>query len=548
MAGPSSPDGVPAKAPHDISRGLARSAGLIGAATLTSRVLGLVREQVMAYLFGAGNAVDAFNVAFRIPNLLRDLFAEGAMSAAFVPTFTRVLTREGGPAAWRLGNHVVNALLVSTLALVALGIVFAHPLVMTLAGDYAQVPGKIELTVLLTRVMLPFLLLVAIAAAAMGMLNSFDRYLVPALAPAVFNVCSILTTLALLPLLSRLGWPPILAMAAGVLAGGLGQIVLQWPALRRDGYRYQPILDLREPGLRDVLVLMGPGTLGLAATQVNVFVNTWLATSQGTGAVSWLNYAFRLMYLPLGLFGVSIATASVPAIARRAAEHDLDGLRRTLSSGVAMMLALTIPATFGLIVLARPIVALLFERGRFTAADTDATAAALMCYAIGLAGYSIVKVATPTFYAIGQSRTPVLVSALIVVANAGLNLLIVGRFGYRGLAFGTSISALANAGLLLYLLRARLGPLNGTRLLRVSIRMLIASLVMTSVAWSVERQLALMLPGHALMVELVRVGCAIIAGLAVLTAAAKLLRVSEFTEVAGAVLSRIKRGEADGVA
>jgi putative peptidoglycan lipid II flippase len=429
------------------------------------------------------------------------------------------------------------------VSLVVLGILFAQPLVLVLAGDYAAVPGKIALTVQLTRTMLPFLVMVATAAAMMGMLNSLDRYLVPSLAPAVFNVFSILTTLVLLPVCGRFGWPSILAMAIGVLAGGLGQVGLQWPALRREGYRYMPVLDLREPGLRDVLLLMGPGTLGLAATQVNVFVNTWLATSQGTGAVSWLNYAFRLMYLPLGLFGVSIATASVPAIARRAAARDLDGLRRTLSSGVAMMLALTIPATLGLVVLARPIVALLFERGRFTANDTEATAAALVCYAIGLAGYSIVKVATPTFYAIGQSRTPVIVSAIIVVANAALNLLIVRRFGYRGLAFGTSLSALANAWLLLYLLRNRLGPLNGRHLATVSMRMLAASLVMAAVAWGVQRELALMIPGHSLLVELVRVGSAITAGLAVLAPAAKLLRVTEFTDVVGAILARLTKAE-----
>ncbi len=252
-------------APHDVSR-LARSAGLIGAATLASRILGLVREQVMAYLFGAGNAVDAFNIAFRIPNLVRDLFAEGAMSAAFVPTFTRVLSQQGKPAAWRLGNNVINALLVSTLVIVCLGILFAHPLVIALARDYSVTPGKLDLTVELTRTMLPFLVLAAIAAAMMGMLNSLDRYLVPAMAPAVFNVCSIACTLALLPLLTRMGWPTILAMAFGVLAGGLGQVMIQWPALSREGYRYEAVLNPREPGLRDVLVLMGPGTLGLAAT------------------------------------------------------------------------------------------------------------------------------------------------------------------------------------------------------------------------------------------------------------------------------------------
>jgi putative peptidoglycan lipid II flippase len=525
----------------DASRSLARSAGLIGATTLASRILGLAREQVMAYFFGASNAVDAFNVAFRIPNLVRDLFAEGAMSAAFVPTFTRTVARDGRDAAWRLGHNVVTAVLIATAVVVVLGIVFADPLVRLLAGDYALVPGKIELTVLLTRTMMPFLVLVATAAVAMGMLNSLDRFFVPALAPAVFNVCSIVTTLALLPVLERLGIPMILAMAVGVLVGGVGQVAIQWPVLRREGYRYRPMLDLKAPGLREVLLLMGPGTLGLAATQVNVFVNTWLATGEGTGAVSWLNYAFRLMYLPLGLFGVSIATASIPRIARRAAAEDRDGLRRTISTGVSMMLALTVPATLGLVVLARPIVALLFERGHFTPADTAATAGALMCYAIGLSGYSIVKVATPTFYAIGKSRVPVIVSAATIALNIALNLMLVRGMGYRGLALGTSVAALANAATLLYLLRRELDGLHVSHMASVALRMLGAGAVMALVAWGVEFELAGRLTGHGLAIQVARVGLAIVCGLATLAAAARLLRVEEFAEVTSAILSRVVR-------
>jgi putative peptidoglycan lipid II flippase len=511
---------------------------------MTSRVLGLVREQVMAYLFGAGNAVDAFNVAFRIPNLVRDLFAEGAMSAAFVPTFTRYLTKDGRAPALRLGSQVLNALLVVTLALVILGVVFAEPLVWLLAGDYAQVPGKFELTVALTRVMLPFLTLVALAAACMGMLNSLDRYFVPALAPALFNVASISVTLVAVPALMWFGWPAIYAMAYGVIAGGLAQLLVQVPTLRREGYRHQFVLDTSEPGLRQILLLMGPGTLGLAATQVNVFVNTWLATGEGTGAVSWLGYAFRLMYLPLGIFGVSIATASLPLIARRAASKDLVGMRDSVSSGLAMMLTLNVPATVGLIVLAHPIVALLFERGQFTANDTAATAGALMAYAIGLTGYSVVKIASPTFYALGQSRTPVLVSVLSVLTNAALNLLLVRKYGYQGLALGTSVTALLNAGLLLMLLRRQLGGLGLGHLTTVLARVMAASAVMGAVAWGADRQLALWIPGSSLVIQVVRVGLTISASLAVLALALHLLRVREFTDVVGAVAARLRRGRA----
>jgi putative peptidoglycan lipid II flippase len=524
------------------TRRLARSAGVIAIATMTSRVLGLVRDQVMAYLFGAGNAVDAYNVAFRIPNLVRDLFAEGAMSAAFVPTFTRYLARDGRAAGWRLGNHVINALLVATLLIVCGGLVFSEPLVTIFAEDYASVPGKLELTILLTRIMLPFLTLVAVAAALMGMLNSLDRFFVPALSPAMFNVASILCAVLLVPVMPRLGLAPITAMAIGVLIGGLGQISIQLPILRREGYRYAPVLDPRDPGLRQVLLLMGPGTLGLAATQINVFVNTVLATGEGTGAVSWLNYAFRLMYLPIGLFGVSIATAAMPGIARRAATEDVAGLRHEVASGIAMMTVLNVPATLGLIVLAQPIVAMLFERGAFTPRDTAATAAALMCYAVGLTGYSVVKVVSPTFYALHESRTPVIVSAASVLVNAALNIAFVRRFGYLGLAVGTSLTALLNAGVLLIWLSRRLGGIEGRRLAGVFARSATAALVMAGVAFGLDLWLPHLLPGRGLVVRAARVGLTIGTAVVVMAAVAWAVGLHEIADVVRAIAARFQRG------
>jgi putative peptidoglycan lipid II flippase len=353
---------------------------------MTSRVLGVVREQVLAALFGAGDATDAYNVAFRVPNLVRDLFAEGAMSSAFVPTFTRHLTTAGKESAWRLGNLVINGLIVITTVLVVLGVIFAEPLVGLFAGAYRAVPGKFELTVFLTRLLLPFLTFVAVAAAFMGMLNSLHRFFIPALSPAMFNVATIVCALTLVPVMPLIGWPPITAIVIGSLVGGAAQLALQWPSLRSEGFRYRPILDWKDENFRRVLVLMGPGTIGLAATQVNVLVNTVLATGEGTGAVSWLNYAFRLMYLPIGLFGVSIATATLPAVSRHVAMNDESSARGTVANGLSLMLMLNIPATVGLMALAPPIVKLIFERGAFTAADTAATAAAVQFYALGLIG------------------------------------------------------------------------------------------------------------------------------------------------------------------
>ena len=497
---------------------------------MTSRILGLVRDQVLASMFGAGNAMDAFNVAFRIPNLVRDLFAEGAMSAAFVPVFMRQLTIGGKASAWRLGNNVINALLLVTGVVVILGIVFARPLVGAFAADYASVPGKLELTVLLTRIMLPFLTLVAIAAALMGMLNSLHLFFIPALAPAMFNVATIVCALTLVPVMARAGWPPITAIAIGTLVGGLAQLSLQWPLLRRQGFRYEPVLNWREEGLRRVLLMMGPGTIGLAATQVNVFVNTVLATGEGTGAVSWLNYAFRLMYLPTGLFGVSIATATVPAVSRHAARSDNVAVRATLAEGLSLMLVMNVPATVGLIVLATPIVRVIFERRAFLPSDTAATAAALQFYAVGLLGYSIVRIASPAFYALGDSRTPVKISIAAVIANAGLNLALARVLGYRGLALGTSIAALFNAGALIWFLHRRLDGLDDRRVLSSFARIMVASLVMGMAAVAIDRALTAWIPGNAFLVQAGRLFVTILSALLVLALAAHVLRIREFRE------------------
>ena len=521
---------------------LARSAASAGAATLTSRILGVVREQVLAALFGAGNAMDAYNVAFRVPNLVRDLFAEGAMSSAFVPTFTRHLTTDGKASAWRLGNNVVNGLILITGVLVVLGIVFADSLVGLFAAAYRNVPGKFELTVFLTRLMLPFLTFVALAAACMGMLNALHRFFIPALSPAMFNVVTITCTLVLVPFMPSVGLPAIAAVAIGSLLGGVAQLVVQWPALRREGFRYRPTLDWRDDSLRRVLVLMGPGTLGLAATQINVFVNTVLATGEGTGAVSWLNYAFRLMYLPIGLFGVSIATATLPAISRHWASNDERATRRSVADGLSLMLMLNVPATVGLMVLATPIVRVIFERSAFTPSDTAATAAALQFYAIGLIGYSVVRITSPVFYALGQSRTPVAVSVATVLLNAALNLWLVQVMGYRGLALGTSIAALFNAILLMFLLNRRLDGIEGLRVAGSMARIVIASALMGGAAMAADSVLGVWLPGSGLVVQIVRLTATIGAALGVLSAAAYVLRIREFLDGVALVTRRLRPG------
>jgi putative peptidoglycan lipid II flippase len=530
-------------APEPSSPSLARSAAAAGAATITSRILGVVREQVIAAYFGAGFATDAYQVAFRIPNLLRDLFAEGAMSAAFVPTFTRHLTTSGKEPAWRLGNHVVNALIVVTGVLVILGMVFAEPLIVALAAEeYTTSPEKLALTVQLARIMLPTLTLIALAAAFMGMLNSLHHYFVPALSPAMFNVLTIVCAFALVPLMPAFGLHPIVAIAIGTLLGGVAQLALQWPTLHKEGFRYHLDLDWRDEGLRRMLTLMGPGTVGMAATQVNVFVNTILATSTVEGAVSWLNYAFRLMYLPIGLFGVSIATAALPTVSRHSTRQDVIAVRDTVTSSLSLMLMLNIPATVGLVVLSKPIVQVLLERGRFTPADTSATAAALQFYALGLIGYSVVRIVSPIFYALGRNRTPVIVSVVVVLVNAVLNYVLVHTtLGYRGLALGTSIAALMNAGTLFVLLRAHLQGLNEGRLIGSIARIAVASALMGATAvWSHDL-LGVWTGTGNFSAEVLRLALAIGVAVLVLAGSAWLLRIREFTQGVALVTRRFRR-------
>lgn len=480
-------------------------------------------------------------VAFRIPNLVRDLFAEGAMSAAFVPTFTRELSRHGEARAWRLGNNVINGLVLATGPFVVFGIIFARPLIAVYAGDFAAVPGKLELTVWLTRIVLPFLTMVAVAAAAMGMLNSLHRYFVPALSPAMFNVATIVGVVALVPLMSLAGWPPIVAVAITALVGGIAQIAVQWPSLRRAGFRYRPLFDPGDPALRRVLLLMGPGVIGLAATQVNLLVNTQLATGQGTGAASWLTYAFRVMYLPIGLFGVSIGTAVLPAVSRHSSDDDDSAVIRTVSRGLGLMLALNVPATFGLIALATPIVQLLFERGRFVAADTAATAAALRWYAVGLAGYSTVRIASPTFYALGDSRTPAIVSGCAILVNIAASIVLVQAIGFAGLALGTSIAAIANGALLLWRLRRRLGGLDDRRLLATLAKITLSSLVMALAAVWIQHAMERALPGGRAAARALQLAVSIGGGLAALAACARIVRVSELDEASALVFGRVRK-------
>ncbi len=436
---------------------MARSAGAVSVAVMCSRVLGLVREQVFAALFGAGFAYDAFVVAFRIPNLLRDLFGEGALSAAFVTVFTEYDTNRGREATWRLANNVLAVVAVVLAVIVLVGIFFAEDLVRFLAPDFDLVAGKVALTTRLTAIMFPFLLFVSLSAVVMGILNAKGRFFVPALSSSFFNLGSLLGGVSLALLLPRFGQPAIVGMAVGTLIGGGLQLAWQVPALFRVGFAFSPRIDLADPGLRRILRLMGPAVVGLSATQVNIFVNTYFASSCEQGSVSWLNYAFRLVQFPIGVFGVALAIAATPIFARHAARGDLAAMRRSLASSLVMVACLTVPAAVGLALLAQPIVALIFEHGVFSPVDTARTAAALVCYSLGLVAYAGVKVVVPAFYALNDTRYPVLASFFAVAANIGIILLSIGALQYRAVALATSAAMTASFLLLAVVLYRKVG-------------------------------------------------------------------------------------------
>lgn len=509
-----------------------------------SRLTGLVREMVMARLFGAGFVYDAFLLGFRIPNLTRDLFAEGALSSAFVPIFTQTLAQKGRKEAAVLSNLVATALILLVGSFCVLGVIFSPVLVDLLAEGFRQVPGKFELAVKMTRIMFPFLLLVALAAQAMGVLNACNRFAVPALASTFFNIGSVVFGLALGYWLGpMLGIDPITGMAIGVVLGGALQLVWQIPSLRSEGFGFHPSLDWNHPGLRHIIRLMGPAILGNAAVQINVMVNTNFASRiPGNGPVSWLGYAFRFMQLPLGLFGVAIASATLPSISRSAGAGDFDEFRRTLSKSLGMVFLLTLPSSIGLIVLGNTMIGAIYQGGKFQAFDTQQTALALSCYAVGLAGYSALKVLNPAFYALHDARTPMIISLISIAINyATASLLLRGTgLGHAGLALSTSAVAIFGAVALFAILRKRIGGIHGRALLSSVWKITLASAVMGGAVWLSSRELENWL-GVARLGRIVDLAISIPFGLIVFYCACRLLRVAELDLATRSLISPILR-------
>jgi len=467
--------------------GTIRSSASVSLAILSSRVLGVARDSIFARVFGVSALTDAYVAAFRIPNLLRDLFAEGALSSAFVPTFSDALAKGGRERAYRLGNLVLGGILLVTGSLSLAGFLWSDGLVSLITRGFGGDAAQVAMGGLLARIMMPILTLVSVSAVWMGMLNAQHRYLAPAYAPAMFNVTSIACGVMLL-VLHFSERTAMIAWSSGTATAGLVQAVVQLPSLHRLGYRVRPSLSglLRDLDVRRIVRLMGPATVGLAAIQINVFVNTQYAAALGSGPLTYLQNAFRLFYLPVGLFGVALATVTTARASEEAARGDRDALIARVSDGIRGVWLLALPSAVGLVVLAKPVVQLLFQGGKFLPVHTAATVPIVQAYMLGVLPYSLVKVFAPAFFAIDRPRVPMIASIASVAANLLFNGLTYRRLGAPGLALGTTVAALVNLTLLRLWFARVLGKPGRAGWMRDVVCMLTANVVLAVVvvaAW-----------------------------------------------------------------
>jgi putative peptidoglycan lipid II flippase len=519
-----------------------KAAGIIGLAVMCSRVLGLVREQVCAALFGGGGAMDAFTAAFRIPNLLRDLFAEGALSTAFVTTFSKTIARSGDAAAWRLANKVATLTLVVLGSICVAGMVFSSQLVGLLAPGFG--PEKAALTAQLTRIMFPFIVMVSMAALVMGMLNAKSVFGIPAMASSFFNIGSIVGGVTLGAWIDPdFGPRALIGLAIGTLIGGALQFAVQLPPLAGLGFKYSPDFRWRDPGVNSILRLMGPSVIAASTTQFNVLVNSMFASTLGDGAIFWLAIAFRLMQLPLGLFGVALGTVTLPLLSRLVVAGQMTGFRAELARAMRLMFLLTVPSTIGLMMLAEPIISVLYQHGRFDAHQAAQAGGALRFYAIGLAGYAALKVLVNAFYALDRRKTPMLVSFLAVGLNLLFNWVFTFRlhWGHLGLAFSTGCVATTNFVVLYVLMYRQLGGLETRRMAVLLGKAAIAGVALAAVCAASTHWLLSDWPTQTFLRRTVALFATMTAGGLVFLGVGAALRIEELDEIIGAVKRRLRR-------
>ncbi len=524
---------------------VAKATTVVGSLTLLSRVAGLARDIAIGYLLGAQSTADAFFVAFRIPNLLRRLTAEGALSAGFVPVLSDCLANRGRREAVEASRVIVTFAVLFLVLLTAAGLLFPAPLTRLFAPGFAATPEKFSLTVQLVRIMFPSIFFVSLLALTMGYLNTFRHFMAPALAPVLLNLSIIATAVLLLPLLSQ----PVLCLAYGVLIGSLAQFLLQLPFLRRHGFSWRPSPSFRSTALLRFLRLMGPAVIGAAVYQLNVLVSTILASLLEPGSVSYLYYADRLLQFPLGVFAVALGTAALPSFSSLAARNDVPGLKTTLSYSLRMVNFVSLPAALGLMVIAVPTLSLLFQRGAFGTADVLASARALVFLAMGLWAVSASRVLVPLFHAMQDTRTPVRVAFWAFVLNLFLSLVLMGRvdavegdnpfvlavaalsqgigafsLSYAGLALANSLSATFQFAALMWLATRRLRGFAWGEYLSSLWRNLAAAVVMAGPLFLVAERVQWGPGSGTLLVQVPSFMGLVAGGVAIYATAARLLR------------------------
>lgn len=526
------------------NQNVTRAVGVVSIAVMVSRLLGLARETAIGYYFPSKTSADPFYLAFRIPNFLRDMFGEGILSKAFITTFLATEAEDGEEAAWNLTNRIFNLTFLVLIGIIVLGIIFAPVVVDVLARDdfdrnldfveHFGFDSKIELAIYLTQLMFPYLLFVSFAAIAMGLLNSKGQFGIPACASTFFNVSSVAVGIGGYYLFPLIEIHPVTGMAIGVIVGGIAQFLIQVPSMYRVGFRYRPLLSLRDPRVLQVMHLIGPAVLGVAAVQVNLLTNTFFITSD-SGWLTWISRAYRVMHLPIGIFGVAISTVALPQLAKLVAAGETENFRNAVSYALRLMLVLTIPAGIGLMVLSEPICRLLYEWGVTLEEDTIETAGLLFVYAFGLCGFSTLKIVTDGFYAHKDIRAPVIVSICAVVLNICLNYLFIYRgiyFNPRAVVISTVLTVTLNCAVLLLLLRRKVGRLGLRSVVQLTLKILIASAVMGFVCWLTNGVIEIDWLGTVgIIPRTVGVFAPIGLSLLILAGMYKLLKVTEFDDI-----------------
>jgi len=500
---------------------IAKYAGIVIVATIFCRILGLVREVVISNKFGATIETDAFFIAFMIPNLFRTFLGEGALNTAFIPIFAEYLTNYGRKKAEYFASNVLNILILILIIVIVLGIWGAPLLIDLMAVGFKSNSYKYELAVNLTRIMFPYLGFVAIAALFMSILNSYDHFLVPALAPAMLNISIIIFAFTL-----SLHYG-IYSLAIGVILGGLGQALIQVPALVKDKVKYKFVIDFQDPGVQKLLKLLLPAIFGLAINEVNVVVDRTIASSLVDGSISALYYANRLVQFPLGAFGIAISIAIFPTLSKYAAEDNILELKKSFLFGLRMLTFITVPSAVGLIVLRDPIIRLIYEHGIFSKTATLMTTAALLYYSIGLFAYASLRLITMVFYALRDTKTPVKIGSFIVFLNIALDLFLVRYLAHSGLALATSVVAIINMFILLKLLPAKIGDIEWREEIYFLSKIIVATLIMAISCIMVSNFLGGILNLSNKVDQLIQVLISILAGGIIYLVSSYFLGVSE---------------------